>query len=43
MSNLSIDDTVYIIDGSRIKKSKINGIKKEMVSRIFYSASRNRV
>lgn len=37
MSKLSIDDTVYIIDGSRIKKSKINGIKKKWFRGIFSS------
>lgn len=32
MRKFSIDDTVYIIDGSRIKKAKINGIKKKWFS-----------
>lgn len=35
MSKFSIDDTVYIIDGSRIKKAKIQGIKKKWFSGIF--------
>lgn len=37
MSKFSIDDTVYIIDGSRIKKAKIQGIKKKWFSGIFTS------
>lgn len=37
MSKLSIDDPVYIIDGSIIKKSKINGIKKKWFRGIFSS------
>lgn len=37
MSKFSIDDTVYIIDGSRIKKAKIRGIKKKWFSGIFTS------
>lgn len=37
MSKFSIDDTVYIIDGSRIKKAKIQGIKKKWFRGIFTS------
>lgn len=37
MRKLSIDDTVYIIDGSRIKKAKIEGIKKKWFRGIFVS------
>lgn len=32
MRKFSIDDTVYIIDGSRIKKAKIDGIRKKWFS-----------